>query len=238
MRTGRWLGSALALAACVLLGACRPESRPATGSAADDYFPMVPEARWVYSLRSSLGQLEVEVTARGTMPLPDDGGDVFVMDERNRGPTLGFAEMAPVAYLVDQEFVARISAIDYDTGGGLRLLGQDAPTWILPLDPKAGVAWHQQTRLFETPEGGGARLGWSGEVKPRTSVTVPAGRFTDVVEIETVYRDAGEPLGPSKILYHDYYARGIGLVRSISEDPSGDPSHRIEQVLLEYHFPQ
>jgi len=89
--------------------------------------------------------------------------------------------------------------------------------------------------MFQTPEGGGAELGWSGEVKPRTVVTVPAGRFEDVVEVETLYRDPREGVG-IEVVYHDFYARGIGLVKSVSEDPSGDPSSRIEQVLLEYHL--
>jgi hypothetical protein len=226
------------LTLCLLLAGCNGQSQPAQGSAAASYFPMVPDARWVYALRSSVGQLEIEVTARGEMPLPQDRGDVFVMDEKNLGPRLGFAEVAPVGYVATHGYIARISAIDYDASGSLRLLGQDEPTWILPLDPEPGHSWGQQTAMFQTPEGGGAQLGWSGEVKPRTTVTVPAGRFEDVVEIETLYRDASEGKIEAKVIYRDYYARGVGLVRTVTEDPSGNPTHRIEQVLLEYHFPR
>jgi hypothetical protein len=177
------------------------------------------------------------VTAVGEKPLPGGLGKVFVMEERNRGPSFGFAEVAPVGYLVRDAYVARLAGIDYDDAGDLRVLGQDEATWILPLDPEPGHAWGQRTRMFQTPEGGGGDLGWSGEVKPRTTVRVPAGRFEDVVEIETVYRDASEGIAP-KIRYRDFYARGVGLVKSVTEDPSGDRSHRIEQVLLQYRFPQ
>jgi len=225
----------IALGVVVAMG-CAPRSEPASGAAAEAYFPMVPGARWVYALYSSLGKLEVEVTAVGERELPG-GGAVFVMDERNRGPSLGFAEVSPVGYLVTGAYVSRLVGIDYDSKGALRLLGEDEPAWMLPLDPVPGHSWGQRTRMFQTPEGGGGELGWSGEVKPRTSVRVPAGRFEDVVEIETFYRDPSEGVAP-KIVYHDFYARGVGLVKSVSEDPSGDPSHRIEQVLVEVRFPQ
>ena len=75
-------------------------------------------------------------------------------------------------------------------------------------------------------------------MKPRTTVTVPAGRFEDVVEVDTVYHDASEGEGAAKVVYRDYYARGVGLVRSVTEDPSGDEANLIEQELLEYHAPR
>ena len=230
--------SLLALAAFVLVAGCGPASQPATGVAGDAYFPMVAGARWLYSLRSDLGRLEVEVTARGEMPLPGAGGAVFVMDERNLGPDLGFAETAPVGYVVEEGYVARIAGLGYDASGHLRLLGQDQPTRILPLEPTPGHRWGQETQLFRTPDGGGARLGWTGEVKTLTPLSVPAGRFEEVVELETLYRDASQGEIAVNVIYRDYYARGVGLVRSVTEDPSGDPAHRIEQVLLEYDFPR
>ena len=215
----RCWGASLALIALGLLLACRPPQQPASGASADQYFPMIEGAQWVYQLRSGMGRLEIEVTARGQMSLPGAAGQAFVMDEKNRGPDLGFVETSPVAYVVREGYVARISGISYDDSGGLRLLGQDSPTWILPLDPKPGYRWSQQTRLFQTPEGGGAQLGWSGLVKARTRVAVPAGHLDDVAEIETLYRNAtGRDLAP-QVRYRDYYARGVGLVRSVTEDP-------------------
>jgi hypothetical protein len=227
----------LVLAALAVVAGCEPATRSAAGPAADSYFPLVPGATWVYSLRSSLIALEVEVEAVGEMPLPGGRGAVFVMEERNRGPSFGFAEVAPVGYLVRGAYFARLAGIDYGDSGTLRLLGQDEPTWMLPLDPKPGQTWSQQTRMFRTPEGGGGQMGWTGEVKPLTTLTVPAGRFEDVVEIEMTYRDISEGMAP-QILYRDFYARGVGLLKSIVQDPSGEPSNRIEQVLLEFQIPK
>lgn len=227
---------ALALALCAAwgLGGCGGERRPAPDELG--YFPLVEGARWRYRLSSELGTLQLEVTARGEQALPG-GRQVFVMDERNLGPSLGFAKVAPVAYVVDEGYVARIEGIGYDSAGELRTLGQSQPTRILPLDPKPGESWGQDHSLFETPEGGGAHMGWNGDVLEATTVTVPAGTFEDVVQVSIAYYDDSNRSVRPKVLYRDYYARGVGLVKSVTEDPSGDSSHTIEQVLVDYDFP-
>jgi hypothetical protein len=232
------MGGSLCALALLALGACTAESTPASGPEANEYFPRVPGGRWVYSLRTSFGQLELEVTARGEVDLPGDRGRAFIMDESNLGPDLGFVETSPVAYVIDEAYLARISAVDYDATGKLRMLGRDEPSWVFPLDAKPGHTWRQLTGMFQNAEGGGGRLGWSGEVKPRTTITVPAGHFEDVLEIETHYRDASAFEAQADVIYRDYYARGVGLVRSVTEGLSGDPGSRVEQNLLEYHFPQ
>ena len=193
-------------------------------------------ARWRYRLSSQLGSLQVEVTARGEQMLPS-GSQAFVMDERSLGPSLGFAEVAPVAYVVDEGYFARIEGVGYDSAGKLRTLGQSQATRILPVDPKPGHSWGQGHSLFDTPEGGGADMGWNGDVRELTVVTVPAGTFEDVVEVAIAYYDDSDRDLRPKVLYRDYYARGVGLVKSVTEDPSGDPSHSIEQVLVDYEFP-
>lgn len=200
------------------------------------YFPLAEGAVWKYELRTAAGALKLEVTARGEMELPDGGGEAFVMDERNLGPSMGFEETAPVAYRVEGGYVSQIKAVGYDSQGQLRLLGQSQPTRILPIDPVAGQAWGQDHSLFDTPEGGGAEIGWSSDVIGQTQVTVPAGTF-DVVEVASRYYDGHDRDLAPKVLYRDFYAKGVGLVRSLAEDPSGDASHTIEQVLLSYRFP-
>jgi hypothetical protein len=236
--SARALAVACVAALALALASCRQASAPASGSAAAEWFPLVEGATWVYELRTGFGRVEVEVTARGEMALPGERGRVFVMEERNLGPNLGFVETAPVGYLVREGYLARVTGIDFDEKGQLRVLGQEEPAWFLPLDPRPGLRWDQNTRLFEMPEGGGARLGWSGQVRERTRIRVPAGSFEDVTEIETVYRENAEGGESVDVVYHDFYVRGVGLVKSVSEDPSGDSSHRLEQVLRSYRFPR
>ena len=45
------------------------------------------------------------------------------------------------------------------------------------MEPEEGHTWGQMTKMFQSPEGGGGDLGWSGEVKGTTAVSVPAGDF-------------------------------------------------------------
>lgn len=222
----------------IVWAGCGRASEPASGEQADSYFPLIPGARWVYELRTDLGNLRVEVVARGDMQVPGRDLAVFVVDETNRGPSMGFVETAPVAYMIDGPYRARLAAVDYNEEGGLRLLGkEDAPTWFLPVNPKPGDQWVQENKLFTSPEGGGKRMGWAGEVLRTTQVTVPAGTFDDALEVRSEYWDPQNASEGPTAVYHDYYVRGIGLVRSVTEDPSGDPTHNIEQALLEYRLP-
>ncbi len=241
MTLPRSSGVAVAIGLLAATASCQPEAQPAPNQETGDYFPMVSNARWLYSVRAGLGRFKVEVTGRGEMPLPGGSEHVFVMDERNLGRSLGFAVVAPVGYVKQGGYVARVSGVDYvgsdPESGKLVLLGRYEPTWMFPEDPEPGQTWVQQTDMFGNTENRGALLGWNGEVRPLTSVRVPAGRFENVLEVETQYRDASEgSLGP-KVIYRDYYACGVGLIRSVTEDPSGDTSNRIEQVLLEYSIP-
>ena len=221
-----------------LLG-CGGHGRPASGEAAGSYLPLVEGARWRYAISTQLGGIEIEVTGRGERELSTAGRRIFLMDERNLGPSLGFDKVAPVGYVVEQGYVARIEGIGYDREGGLRELGQDTATRVLPIDPKPGDRWEQSNRLFTTPEGGGAGLSWSADITTRTKITVPAGAFADVIEVVTTYYDDDSPtIDPTpKVVYRDYYARGVGLVKSVTEDPSGDLSNRVEQLLVDYSFP-
>jgi hypothetical protein len=233
---------ALLLPLALLVGAgfpqCDERPRPASGEAARSYLPLVEGARWRYAISTQRGGLEVEVMGRGERDLARAGRRIFVMDERNLGPSLGFDAVAPVGYVVEHGYVARIEGIGYDRQGGLRELGQDAPTRLLPIDPKPGDSWEQSNHLFGTPEDRGANLAWRATISGRSDVTVPAGAFADVIEVVTTYYDDDPTIGPApKVVYRDYYARGIGLVKSVTEDPSGDASNRIEQLLVDYSFP-
>ncbi len=220
---------------------CQPDNRTAQSPESGDYFPLVTDGRWLYAVRANLGEFEVEVTARKAMAVPGASEPIFVMDERNLGRSLGFAVVSPVGYVKREGYMARVSGIDYvgsdPKSGKLLLLGRYEPTYMFPDDPKPGQTWVQQTDMFGNKEHRGAMMGWSGTVRELTSLHVPAGDFEDVLEIETHYRDASEGSLEPKAIYRDYYARGVGLIRSVVEDPSGNPDNRIEQVLLEYAIP-
>jgi len=222
----------------LVLGSCGPHNQPAAPPTSGDYFPMRKGDRWEYEVRSRLGKLHVRVEAKGELPVGGQEQRIFVMEETSDESTaLGFVKTSPVGYVQEDGYVARILALDYDDDSTLRLLGRDKPTRILPLDPKPGDTWDQESSLFTMPDGKTRPMGWSGEVKTSQPVRVPAGTFSNVVEIDSVYHEPNPQgtLVPS-MRYMDYYARGVGLVRSVTEDVSGEASKRVEWVLLSYSF--
>lgn len=231
----------LALHALLSLAALAPAcGRP--GGAGDSYFPLVRGATWSYEVHPSAPGQEgyrIEVEARGWAPVTGLGEDVFVMHERVRGgPDAGREPDGPVAYRVQKGYVARFTSLAYDARGRLRLLGEDRPVRMLPERPVGGQSWVDFSTHFASPDGSaGIAVEWRAELRAARPVEVPAGRFDDVVEVSSLYVE--HPGGPreSSVRYLDYYARGVGRVRSVIRDPDGDPRKRIEQLLVDYEVP-
>jgi hypothetical protein len=198
---------------------------------------MVPGARWVYALDLGVAETEVEFEARGDMPVPGYDRPVFIVDENNHGETFGMVERAPTGYVVVGDYLARLTAIDYDASGKLQALGEGAPALILPLAPEPGQNWTQKTQMFTTPEGGGATLDWTGRVISRGRMRVPAGDFEDVVEIHVEYWDRSVNETGPVMTYDDSYARGVGLIRSVTRSAMQGSGQIVEQRLVRYEFP-
>jgi hypothetical protein len=226
-----------ALALSALLVGCRAEPSRAPGEFGSSYFPMVPGARWVYSLDLGVAETEVEFEARGDMAVRGYEAPVFIVDESNRGETFGMVERAPTGYVVVGDYLARLTAIDYDSAGKLQLLGENAPAWILPLAPQPGQNWTQKTQMFTTPEGGGATLDWTGRVISVGRMRVPAGEFEDVVEVHVEYWDRSVDEDEPVMTYDDSYARGVGLIRSVTRSAMEGRGQLVEQRLVRYEFP-
>lgn len=227
---------ALLLLAPLAPAGCQHAGRRASGEAGEAYFPLVAESHWTYEIRSEIGRTQLEVRALGERSLPPYGL-VFLMEESTPEQVLGFAKTAPVAYVRDDGYVARIAGLGYDSHGLLRPLGQDAPTWILPREPRNGAEWTQENRLFGGPgEGSGARMRWSGSVRVLPELRVPAGTFDEVLEVRTAYRDPVASADP-QVIYVDHYARGVGLLHSVTFDPQAEGRVVVEQWLLTYELP-
>jgi hypothetical protein len=216
---------ALAFAACLLAGCQRRD-------AAGDWFPRVAGAYWEYELEAASGRSQLRVDARGETEVPELGLRLFLAEETRSdgGP---FDAVNPVGYVVDGSYVARISGLVYDGAGRLRVIGGAQATRILPLAPSPGLRWAQET--WELGDAGSAaRLSWGAVVRGRAEVDVPAGRFDDVVEVETTLRDAeGAVIGR----YRDTFARNVGLVHGSARIGS-EAAPRVEELrLIRYRVP-
>lgn len=232
----------LGLVAAVVVGAlgCSDASSPAlaSGEAAKDYFPLVRGARWHYKLDLVAAATEIDVIARGDSAIQGLTAPAFVMDERAIGEAFGLAEVGPTAYVVRDGFVCRYTGLDYASPDHLKMLGEEDPTRVLPIAGLPGAEWTHETRLLQQPEqGGGGLIKWTGRTKLAGSLRVPAGTFDDVLLVETEYWDPAMDPDHPLISYQDYYARGVGLLRSVTKNEREGGTRMAEQTLLDYAFP-
>ena len=234
----RWVAM-LALAGAAASVSCRSESSAerAPGPAATEFFPLVKGARWTYKLDLVVTSTELEVLAKGDTQIEGLGRLAFVMDERNLGQQLGMAPVGPTAYVAADGFLSRYTGLDYTQGDHLKMLGSEDPTRVIPLGAVPGTEWTNETRLMQQPEGGGGLIKWTGRTKRAESVTVPAGTFTDVILVETEYWDPSIDEAAPLISYQDWYARGVGLLRSVTSNARDGGKRMAEQSLESFEFP-
>jgi hypothetical protein len=239
-RLSHWLLS-LGAAAAIGAGGCNPtEHARAPGVAANEYFPLVKGAHWRYKLALEIGSGEVEVVARGDSPVEGLPGVAFIMDEHAlNAEALGIVEVGPTAYVARDGFLCRYTGLDYRSEKELRMLGGEDPARVMPLGAMPGAEWTNETRLLEQPENGGGKvIKWTGRTKLVPELVVPAGTFRDVLLVETEYWDQKVNPDAALLSYHDYYARGVGLLRSVTRNMRDGGAQMVEQTLLDFDFPR
>jgi hypothetical protein len=222
------------------VGCGESESDRAPGIAANEYFPLVPGARWRYKLAMAMGGTEIEVRARGDSAIEGLPGVAFVMDEHALGAeTLGIAEVGPTAYVARDGFLCRYTGLDYRSPDRLRMLGEEDPARVMPIAAAPGASWTNETRLLQQPEnGGGGLIKWTGRTKLVGDLVVPAGAFKDVLLVETEYWDPSINPDAPLLSFQDYYARGVGLLRSVTKNVRDGGVQMAEQTLLDFDFPE
>jgi hypothetical protein len=222
----------LTLALIALVGA----ASTAAGGEASRYFPLAEGTRWTY--REQIGvfgvRRRIEVTARGPRAVRGLERPLFVFQETGDRPFLGIDDSGFVGFLVEDGFVLRFSARGEDSRGELRIFGEGGVR-MLPLAPRAGQRWEQESHLFVTPESSGAPRRWSAEVSLLDSLSVPAGRYRDLVRVVTRYWDPDLSTGEPQITFEDFYAAGVGLVRSVARNHERGRWSRVVRELVEFH---
>ncbi len=254
-----WVALVASIASCA-----EPSER---GGRSDDrpgevFFPLVEGARWTYEI-SGLGPAPVElaVVARGLRTVRGLKQPVFVMDEITDGEELGFAVVAPVGYVRVGEYLGRLLALDYD-GDELHMLGGEKPVRFLPLRASPSLEWEDRSTLFEFAQAEGAARYWKHRASWVAELEVAAGTFRDVLRIESRYFDSppeaqpraseraartasavpGTEPGPeaspeSMLRFEDFYARGVGLVRTVTYDEQRGGEATLEGELIRFSIP-
>ncbi len=228
---------ALCLLPLVLVAAgCASDPPPrAPGAQAREYFPLQRGGHWSYELRTGLfsSSTSMEVTARGEHGVRHSNEALYVMEEKLSGRVYGLEPAGFVGYRVADGFLTRIPAVSLGDDGQVTIQGGDGMSF-LPVDPNPGQTWTDRSEVFR--ESGGANQMWTAEVERVGSMSVSAGRFDDVIVVRSSQWDPewdpNEPLHS----YEDYYARGVGLIRSVSRNNAQWFFMSVEQELVAVRF--
>lgn len=226
------LGRIIAWTLLFLIGACSraPTTTPPATVASREYFPLHPGTLWVYEIRDAAGNVDLErVLVRGPLHLKTQETDGVVVEESGGiGGELGLdVAWHPVVYYRRGSFLYKFSGISYvETELREYRLGIGEEK-VLPDDPFRHPEWESDVQLFRLGQGLGYALrAVSTARSPLERVTVPAGTFEACLRVETASALASLPRRPDggvAFRYTDWYAPGVGLVKSVVEAP-GHPT--------------
>lgn len=238
LRFARCLSLLAALGLLAVLGfaSCAGDTPPrAPGAESRAYFPLEQGGHWSYELHTGpfSARTRLEVTSRGEHEVRDSKEALFLMEEKLSGRVYGLEPAGLVGYRVADGYLMRIPAVSLGDDGRVSIFGGD-PMSFLPVDPNPGQTWSDRSEVFR--ESGGARQVWTAEVEAVGSMRVSAGRFDDVIVVRSQQWDpewdAKRPLHS----YEDYYARGVGLIRSVSHNNAQWFWMSVEQELVAVRF--
>lgn len=217
------------MAAGCALSAARPR-----GLADADFFPLAPRSRWEYLVRRPGGreQFRFVATVRASDFQTTDGQACPVVDEQYGADP----HLFPVVYCTEDGFLHRLMSLEYRgetlEDNGLR----SGELKFLPRDLRHVGAWDGVTNAYRLPDGTGFEIQQQHRVVPALErIVVPAGDFARCVRVETTAIHSavdvdGTLTGPRVIFYYsDWYAPGVGLVKTEQRD---DDSHVVTTIEL------
>jgi hypothetical protein len=208
-----------------------PRSRPRDA----DFFPLLPDAHWEYVVGRDAGAqtFRFVATVRVDPFHTTDGRSCPVVDEQYDGETEHF----PVVYCAEDGFLHRVMSLEY-RGETLQDNGlRSGELKFLPLDLEHVAGWEGVTSAYRLPDGSGFEVHQQHRVAPaRERIVVPAGVFPRCVRVETTAIHSavgvdGALTGPRVVFYYsDWYAPGVGLVKTVQRDADSHPVTTIELV--------
>ncbi|MGH7818835.1 MAG: hypothetical protein ACREQ9_03605 [Candidatus Binatia bacterium] len=216
-----WLTSlrvALAVGAAISSPGCGRELvRPGAG---DDLLPLIPGNYWIYDVRNPAGASS-KLEARVSGEIESAGMRIAVVEESGGVPGEETFESNrdPIAYYTRGGFIFRSPWIPHPDRAGTPP-GDGGAEPVLPVNPIGTPEWRGQYQLFDL----GSRPMYRFRSESRLAsihdaVTVPAGRFDRCMRVETTLAATVSSAGGSKEIIHhfvDWYAPGVGLVRTVS----------------------
>lgn len=235
-----WFGRSAGVLALSMAGCASRLLQPTQPPAPADFFPLADASRWEYVVRHFPGGKAFKFIAvvRGERFVAAAGRRCRVVDETYTGFGGGFAH--PVAYCRRGGFLDRVMSIEYQ-GTRLRDNGlKSVERRFLPVVLAPGISWEGLTNAYQLPDGSGYVVRQVHRAMlERDVVEVPAGRFQDCLRVETKAlhnaRNRERVIGPTVIFYYvDWYAPGVGLVKTLQTARRGEAQPISQIELLSY----
>lgn len=240
---------ALLAAGCSLLpGALKPGRKaPAQASAQEkafrvqDYFPLTARSHWHYRIRELRKRLDYENRVRvfGEREIPSLGRKAIQVEERygaTGGGVLLLEEQEPVVYFLENGYLNRIFLTMQ--GGKLIAASGSGDSRFLPEKILPGSGWDSSSETFRVGTELGFKISHTHKISiDPNPIKVPAGKFASCVRIDTYTTNGpGSGRGDAELTfyYSDWYAAGVGLVRTQQFDDQKRTLERTRIELLEY----
>lgn len=239
--------AALAAAAILVLGACSspaPEPPPIPVGAkvsVERYFPLTAKSRWTYrvqELRKGFDYLN-RVRVYGARRFEPLARDVIQVEESYSSTGSGvflLEEQEPVVYFLEDGYLNRMFLTRQ--AGKLIATSGSGDSRFLPATIEIGGHWDSSSQAFRVGNDLGFRVSHSHriEIEPEP-VEVPAGEFRNCIRIDTFSSHGpGSGSGSDELafFYSDWYAPGVGLVKTQQWDDEAHSKERTRIELIEY----
>jgi hypothetical protein len=234
------IGVAWTLMAILGAGCTAAVYRPRT-TELTDFFPLTPSSRWEYrvSRRTDGPPLRFVATVQPEEFRGPNGNGCRIVDERYGDRPAD--ERSPIVYCADGGFLHRVMSLEY-RGASLEDTGmRSGEIRFLPLNLATTTSWEGRTSAYQLGDGSGFEVRQLHQVYVQQEpVEVPAGRFERCARVETTAIHSatgpdGSAVGPRVVYYYsDWYAPGVGLIRTEQRSVSAEVLATIE--LLGYEI--
>jgi hypothetical protein len=164
-----------------------------------------------------------------------NGHGCRIVDERYGDRPAG--ERSPIVYCAERGFLHRVMSLEY-RGQSLEDNGlRSGELNFLPIDLAKTPAWEGRTSAYQLPDGSGFEVRQLHQVfVQREPVDVPAGRFEGCARVETTAVHSatgpdGSAIGTRIVYYYsDWYAAGVGLIRTEQRSAAAEVLATVELV--------
>lgn len=205
---------------------------------------MTLHSQWTYRIQDFAKRwtYQSKVRVHGTTYVEPLGREGTTVEERYSSESGPFfvEELEPIFYFRENGYLNRVF-LTYQ-GGKLVPASGSGDSEFLPEVLTNGTSWNSNTQAFRVGD-----LGFRVSHRHRASleretVRVPAGTFRDCIRVDTQSSQGpGSGKTPEeelKFFYSDWYAPGVGLVRTQHWDDELRATERTRIELLDYNVNQ